>query len=438
MIMSVFRPSRKRNGKRIRERLYWGQYRLAVHDKITRVPLKTTDKQVADARLRRLVSNAQRVAEGLVPSAPTHEAPQGLDQRVDSFIADLEARGNVPRYIGDVDRQVRTLIKECEWLSPQDISAMSFESWRARVKKSPKTSNEYLGALKNFVYWLRRHGVLAANPLEGVEKVKTAGREVRRRRAFTDDEMQRLLGVADWRAPMYLTAIFTGLRRGELEALVWGDLHLDVVPPFIAVRASTSKNRRQATLPLHRDAVAALVAVRPAGVDDGALVFRPLHRMREFKKDLAAAGIEYCDSQGRYLDFHSFRHTTNTLMARNGVGERIRMEVMRHSDARLTNRVYVDSAQLPTAAAMDSLPSIMAKNGEGYAQLHVQSVGPGSPDASQGVVPRAAVSLSKPLDSKAFSLEESRKDAEGPNAGVGSGDRARTCNILVNSQALYH
>jgi len=38
-----------------------------------------------------------------------------------------------------------------------------------------------------------------------------------------------------------------------------------------------------------------------------------------FRADLAAAGIPYIYKAGRYVDFHSLRHTTGTLLAAAGV-----------------------------------------------------------------------------------------------------------------------
>jgi hypothetical protein len=145
-----------------------------------------------------------------------------------------------------------------------------------------------------------------------------------------------------------------------------------------------------------------------------------------------------CDSQGRYLDFHSFRHTTNTLMARNGIGERIRMEVMRHSDAKLTNRVYVDSAQLPTASAMQSLPSITTGNAQSDAQPDAQTLVPVSLSECGPVISHEAGNQVEGLQNKGVSRDQSAEVVGSRNTENGSGDRARTCNILVNSQALYH
>ena len=37
------------------------------------------------------------------------------------------------------------------------------------------------------------------------------------------------------------------------------------------------------------------------------------------------------------------------------------MELMRHSDMRLTAKIYTDAMQLPTAAAIQSLPSFASQ-----------------------------------------------------------------------------
>jgi len=57
----------------------------------------------------------------------------------------------------------------------------------------------------------------------------------------------RLVAVAPvQRRALYVVAFTTGLRRGELEALRWADVRLDVDPPHILARASTTKDRKDA------------------------------------------------------------------------------------------------------------------------------------------------------------------------------------------------
>lgn len=48
MISNVYRPSRRKNGRRIVGRMYRGKYRLDPREKLKDVPLHTNDKQVAE------------------------------------------------------------------------------------------------------------------------------------------------------------------------------------------------------------------------------------------------------------------------------------------------------------------------------------------------------------------------------------------------------
>ena len=173
------------------------------------------------------------------------------------------------------------------------------------------------------------------------------------------DELQRLVAVSGSRGVVYLTAAFTGLRRGELLQLEWRDLHLDAERPFVNVRASISKNHKQAMLPLHIDLVKALGRMRTAETLPMDVVFRGLiPRMTAFRKDLEAAGIVYVDAKGEYADFHSLRKTFGTMLTLAGVPQRVVMELMRHSDMRLTAKTYTDAGMLPVDATITKLPSL--------------------------------------------------------------------------------
>jgi hypothetical protein len=87
---------------------------------------------------------------------------------------------------------------------------------RAGQTLAPKTLNEYLASARSLFNWMVKHGRIDRNPLTQVQKVQSNGKQLRPRRAFTREEFQRLLAVAGQRKALYLTAVFTGLRRGEL------------------------------------------------------------------------------------------------------------------------------------------------------------------------------------------------------------------------------
>ena len=59
---------------------------------------------------------------------------------------------------------------------------------------------------------------------------------------------------------------------------------------------------------------------------------------------------------GRYADFHSLRVTWGTYLQRNGVGSRAAMDLMRHSDRKLTDIIYTDSNLLQTGEVIRNLP----------------------------------------------------------------------------------
>ena len=167
-----------------------------------------------------------------------------------------------------------------------------------------------------------------------------------------------------WRCVIsYLLALHTGLRRGEMNALRWSHLHLDAPNPFYSLPAGSSKNRKEQPRPLHPELVAELQTVKADGkVTPEAMVFpERVPVMKVIHQDFKAAGIHHVDERGHKVDFHALRMTFITRLQRAGVSPREAMELARHSDMRLTMKVYTDVAQLPLAASIRQLPAFSTK-----------------------------------------------------------------------------
>ena len=103
-------------------------------------------------------------------------------------------------------------------------------------------------------------------------------------------------------------------------------------------------------------------------------------RMPRFKADLKAAGIAYVDDKGAFADFHSLRGSYATWLTLNGASQREIMAMMRHSDMRLTAKVYTDAGLLPLGKAMLRLPSLLTD-----AQIDSHFLVPGRPKVSRCV-----------------------------------------------------
>ena len=129
----------------------------------------------------------------------------------------------------------------------------------------------------------------------------------------------------------------------------------------VSLDGQFTKNKENAYIPLHREVVEELRASKPgdAKPSDAVLIGKMLPSMWKMKKDLRHAGIEYKEN-GRRADFHSLRHTLATNLNRRNIAPRVAMQILRHSDIRLTMNHYTDASQLALAEAIEKLPSFGA------------------------------------------------------------------------------
>jgi integrase len=149
------------------------------------------------------------------------------------------------------------------------------------------------------------------------------------------------------RALIYKMLTLTGLRRGELAALTVGDIHLDESFAFVALPASSAKNRQEAEIPLRDDLTKDLrywvaeksrmhqaaaeellegvlpMAARKSETPATERLFHvPRQLVKTFDRDLKVAGIPKTDDRGRTLDIHALRHSFASLLSAGGVAPR--------------------------------------------------------------------------------------------------------------------
>lgn len=174
MIQHVLKPTRRRKGKKVVSRIWWGQYRLPGERKIKRVSLHTSDKRVAEQRLKALVREREHAKAGVGVAETLRDASaQTVAEHLERFISDLEARRRSGEYVRHVRSRIRTLAGECGWEQLGDITGASFTAWRSQRTNAPKTLNDYLDAGRGFLEWLKQARQILDNPLANVPKVET-------------------------------------------------------------------------------------------------------------------------------------------------------------------------------------------------------------------------------------------------------------------------
>jgi len=304
---------------------------------------------VAKKRLAELVAEREREAAGLIaPKLERDAATRLLKDHLEDWLETKE-RTRDDQYLVGVRNRVVRLIKECRWTYAKDVKAEDYALWVSGSNLSPKTLNDFLVSIRTLLNWMVKQGRLGANPLRSLDLLPANEDKRRPRRALTDEELGRLLKKSGERGIAYLVAVTTGLRLGELREVERRDIRLNDASPKIVARAATTKNRKEASLPLHRDVAVQLRAfLAGCEIEADEKVFEPLLRLRgQFKSDLCAAGIPPKDDQGRVVDFHSLRHTFCTNLQRLNVPLRVIMLMMRHSDRRLSDQTYTDTSLLP-------------------------------------------------------------------------------------------
>jgi integrase len=278
-----------------------------------------TDKALSEQKAARLEQDQERVRSGATAVDPGR-ARMPLADVLETYHAELDRLGRSEVYRANQRRLLGVLARDLGWGTLARVEAGPMTRWlrdAQKAGKSPRTANEYLETAGAFLNWCVRSGYLEHNPLGRIGKADLTERR-RVRRALTDDELARLLEAAGPRRLLYLTAMYTGLRRGELRQIQWGDLRLDDPRPHVRLRAATTKNRKAESIPLHPELAAELRAARPAGAGAATPVFPRIPTNKTRRRDYERAGIARLDERGRQSDFHALRLTYCTMLHRQG------------------------------------------------------------------------------------------------------------------------
>lgn len=140
-------------------------------------------------------------------------------------------------------------------------------------------------------------------------------------------------------APVFATAFFTGMRRGEIMGLTWPKV--DMKNRIIRLEGPDTKNGKSREIPICEDLFQTLRGIPRAIHDDHVFLFRgrPIGDIRYLlKKACQEVGIEYGRNLPDGFTFHGCRHTFNTNMRRAGVSQSVIMEITGHSSLDMFQR----------------------------------------------------------------------------------------------------
>lgn len=263
----------------------------------------------------------------------------------------------------------------------EEIRLADLETWRINAQKkglAPSTINRQCNAIKAALQRAVDWDLLENNPLARLKPLKLDRRPVVR--YLTEAEGKRLLAALvvrdnrlregrrsanEWRrerdydllpelgeyadnlTPLVILALNTGLRRGELWNLQWGDI--DMKRQTLTVHGKGAKSGQTRHIPLNNTAVSVLkihkgkVAQLPVNPVFGKHLFQ-----KSFSNLLKAARIES-------FRFHDIRHTFASRLVMAGVPLNTVRELLGHSSLEMT-LIYAHLAPDNLRQAVELLP----------------------------------------------------------------------------------
>ena len=499
--MRLFRASYKdKNGERKQVKKWWIELRdhLAIlrrfgafEDKrasealgrqIERlVNFKIAGEQ-PDAQIAKWLENipaklTKRLAKiGLLDSRRV-AAGKPLLKHLEDFEQSLQAKDNTAEYVKLTTMRVKRIIKGCKFASLTDISANRIEKHLADLRNngngiSKQTSNYYLAAAKQFCKWLAMDRRLSESPIQHLKGLNARTDRRHDRRALESDEIRRLLEATQSgpdrlgttgpeRAILYRLAIETGLRASELRSLTVSSFDLDGLT--VCLEAAYSKHRRRDTLPLRADTAELLKTFLGGKLPGVSALCMPkkYSLVKALRSDLAEAGIQYVDDSGRFVDFHSLRHTTGSLLAASGIHPKVAQSIMRHSTIELTMNKYSHVFKGQESEAIAGLPDLSLPSREkqeakktGTDEIKIVPDGV-SKTAGKNLAENLALLCGKQCNSVDNYGQTTLKSGKSKNAGeclISAGKavselktkekqttpgRTRTCDLRIRNPLLY-
>jgi integrase len=261
-------------------------------------------------------------------------------------------------------------------LGPADV-----QKWRTDLLRdtSPRTTQLALQRLKQALEWAVSVDLLPKNP---AAKVKPPNWTPTERTVWNAEEARRFLAAAEsdtYRA-LWVLALATGLRRGELLGLRWQDLDLDagrltvkqalvMLGGKAVIQAPKSKAAFR-SVKLTADAIAAMREhkVRQAERELGSvhwkktgLVFTtgigtalsPRNVGRSFEESIERAGVPR-------MRLHDLRHVNASLDLSTGTSVKAVAARLGHSDPSITLRTYAHVMPHEETAAAERLGALLA------------------------------------------------------------------------------
>jgi integrase len=280
-----------------------------------------------------------RKARGELVSASIETIEELADRYLEEMGHRLRPK-TLETYRWAIDQHIKPKLgrKRAAKLSVEDVAW--FVRQLERDGKKAWSIRACLTPLSRMLALIGRRG--ASNPVLGLDKDERPKADQKTLRVLTTDEITRLIeSTSTPRYRLFVTmAIFTGLRRGELISLRWGDI--DFASGLVEVRASKTDAgvRKVVLMPTLSKQLREHRIASPHS-QEGDYVFAAETGNAPDARSIRRRGFEAaCERAGIEISFHELRHTFASILIGQGEDATYVSDQMGHSSPAVTYRVY--------------------------------------------------------------------------------------------------
>ena len=248
---------------------------------------------------------------------------------------------------------------------------------KEQKEKTPGLSNAYVRGMHTMLHNCLDRAVkeklIPYNPSDDCILPKLKKQEMK---ILKPEDMAAYLKEADQRGvlPMFFLVLCTGLRRGEIAALLWEDLNIEkktisINKQAVGIKGGGVKVTQPKTdtsirqISVSQQVIDLLVqehekhpdnpVMFPSPVNGGMWYPDAINRLHQ--KILKRAGLEH-------IRLHDLRHTFATVALQNGVDIKTVSSMLGHFDAGFTLRTYTHVTTKMQEQAADTMGQFIAQN----------------------------------------------------------------------------
>lgn len=277
--------------------------------------------------------------------------PIRVDEATDLYIEDY-AKSNKKSWKDDeyrINAHIRPFFGNCRVCDITPLTIEKYRTWRLKSGVTKTTVNKECALLRKIINLMIDWGFANENPMSKIRPFSEKGTE--RERILSQEEEDRLLSECpSYLKPIIMTALHSGMRRGEIFNLKWDLIDFD----RRIIKVEKTKNGKTRMIPINDRLYHELLKVKDQNCQNSYVFPNPetgkpyTEVKKSFKGACRRAGIS------SDLRFHDLRHGFATKLIQSNVDIITVRDLLGHSSVRITQR-YTHSNQEQMRKAVELL-----------------------------------------------------------------------------------